>query len=157
MIQERKRSRRETEICCGAPRGQRGAPKLKCTASITSLSGTRFRWKKEDRLLSKYVASPLECGGRGGIRTHGLLIANEGNKFIRRGVAITCVRRGCPQMEYLPEFSEAQVRRIQGPARFLCTIGNYQGSIQQEPEVRRIEPRDCRSSVQGTRFVNPPH
>jgi len=30
-----------------------------------------------------------------------LLVANEGNKFIRRGVATTCARRGCPQMEYL--------------------------------------------------------
>ena len=30
-------------------------------------AATQFRWKKEDRLLSKYVASPLECGGRGGI------------------------------------------------------------------------------------------
>ena len=74
---------------CGAPRGQRGTRKIRCTASITSLSGTRFRRKKEDRRLSKYVASPLECGGRGGIRTPGLLIANEEIKTLRCGATTT--------------------------------------------------------------------
>ena len=61
------RSRRAAEICCGAPRGQRGAPNLKCTATITSSSA---RIKNEDHVLSKYDVSPLEeCGAGGGNRT----------------------------------------------------------------------------------------
>src|SRR5215831_5590954 len=51
--------------------------------------------------VSESGLSLLESGGREGIRTLGLLVANEENKFIRRGVATTCVRRGCTQPEYL--------------------------------------------------------
>jgi hypothetical protein len=55
-----------------APRGQRGAPNLRCTATIT---WSPARIENKDHVLSKYDVSPLECGGRGGIRTPGLLFA----------------------------------------------------------------------------------
>jgi hypothetical protein len=37
----------------------------------------------------KINVSPLKSGGREGIRTPGLLIANEVNSKLRRGAAIT--------------------------------------------------------------------
>ena len=59
---------------------QRSAPKLECTAAITWFVDTLVSWPKRGSPASKYQASPLECGGRGGIRTPGLLIANEGKR-----------------------------------------------------------------------------
>jgi hypothetical protein len=41
--------------------------------------------------IQKHGLSLLESGGREGIRTLGLLVANEENKFIRRGAATTYV------------------------------------------------------------------
>ena len=74
------------EYCCEAPRGQRGAPILKCAASST---WSPARVENEDHVLSKYDVSPLESGGREGIRTPGLLVANEEKSKIRHGAAIT--------------------------------------------------------------------
>ncbi len=39
--------------------------------------------------FSKNRVSPLESGGREGIRTPGLLVANDVNQNLRRGIAIT--------------------------------------------------------------------
>ena len=74
------------EYCCEAPRGQRGAPILKCAASST---WSPARVENEDHVLSKYDVSPLESGGREGIRTPGLLVANDGENKLRQGATIT--------------------------------------------------------------------
>ena len=69
--------------------GQRGATKLKCTAAITWFADTLDLWPKRGCPAPKYDVSPLESGGREGIRTLGLLVANEGKFTLRCGTTIT--------------------------------------------------------------------
>jgi len=83
---------------------QRSAPKLECTAAITWFVDTLVSWPKRGSPASKYQASPLECGGRGGIRTPGLLIANDGENKLRCGVSITYLFRHTPQIATLATF-----------------------------------------------------
>jgi hypothetical protein len=51
--------------------------------------GSLVSWQNEQHPVSKNNVSPLKSGGREGIRTPGLLVANEEKSEIRHGAAIT--------------------------------------------------------------------
>ena len=53
------------------------------------IPGARVSWQDEHHPVFKNSASPLKFGGREGIRTPGLLVANEANLKLRRDAAIT--------------------------------------------------------------------
>ncbi len=46
-------------------------------------------WQNEQHPVSKNNVGPLKSGGREGIRTPGLLIANSGENKLREGATIT--------------------------------------------------------------------
>ena len=50
---------------------------------------TLVNWQNEKHLVFKSNVSPLKSGGREGIRTPGLLVANRGKNKLRQGATIT--------------------------------------------------------------------
>ena len=55
-----------------------------CAADASLVS-----WQNEQHPVSKNNVSPLKSGGREGIRTPGLLVANSGENKLRQGATIT--------------------------------------------------------------------
>jgi len=53
------------------------------------IPGARVSWQNENHPVFKNSVSPLKSGGREGIRTPGLLVANDVNSKLRRDAAIT--------------------------------------------------------------------
>ena len=51
--------------------------------------GSLVSWQNEQHPVSKNNVSPLKSGGREGIRTPGLLVANSGENKLRQGATIT--------------------------------------------------------------------
>ena len=80
---------------CSSPTVKRGSEVCvqTCDTLLQSLGfpSAPFSWQNEQDPVSKNNVSPLKSGGREGIRTPGLLIANEESKFISRGAATTYV------------------------------------------------------------------
>src|SRR6516164_10184321 len=90
QAQVKKRPRRETKICCGAPRRQRGAPSLKCTTRITWSSA---RLKNEDHLLPKYGVNHfgMWCRRRESNDTRLLILRNLLQTYERKNRTTRCM------------------------------------------------------------------
>src|SRR6516165_3175418 len=90
QAQVKKRPRRETKICCGAPRRQRGAPSLKCTTRITWSSA---RLKNEDHLLPKYGVNHfgMWCRRRESNETRLLILRNLLQTYERQNRTTRCM------------------------------------------------------------------
>jgi len=75
--------------------GPRDNPASRATGELTALVGARVMGEHRHRALVEQFTvldgalSIFRFGGPDGIRTHDLLIANEGNAKLRRGNAIT--------------------------------------------------------------------
>src|SRR5215469_2802019 len=108
LIQMKNRPRGETEIYCRAPRGQRSAPSLKCTARITWSSA---RLKNEDHLVPKYGVNHfgMWCRRRESNDTPLLIIRNLLKTYERKNRTTRCMPASYVQ-NHVQQF-EGRVRR----------------------------------------------